>query len=291
MKTHYMTREQGKLAYTDYGGTGDLVLMLPGMGALRQEYRYLAPQLVKAGYHAVAVDLRGQGESSTHWAAYDVPSVGSDILALIQHFGGKPAHVIGTSFAPGAAVWAAAESPETIKSLILIGAFVRDAKTKPIMKGVMWVMMNNPWRAQTWRMFYPTMYPSRKPDDFAAYLNQLTSNLKEKGRFDAVKAFGATSRKPSETRLTKVQSPTLVVMGTADPDFPDPIAEANYIVEQTGGQLALIEGAGHYPQTEMPDKTTPVIVEFLQRVNIPTAQIEKTFRDVEAQVYGKTQMA
>lgn len=266
MKTHYMTREQGKLAYTDYGGTGDLVLMLPGMGALRQEYRYLAPELVKAGYHAVAVDLRGQGESSTHWAAYDVPSVGSDILALIQHFGGKPAHVIGTSFAPGAAVWAAVESPEKIKSLILIGAFVRDAKTKPIMKGVMWVMMNNPWRVQTWRMFYPTMYPSRKPDDFAAYLNQLTNNLKEKGRFDAVKAFGATSRKPSETRLTKVQSPTLVVMGTADPDFPDPTAEANYIVEQTGGQLALIEGAGHYPQTEMPDKTTPVIVEFLQSV-------------------------
>ena len=266
MNTQYMTHKQGKLAYTDYGGTGDLVLMLPGMGALRQEYRYLAPELVKAGYHAVAVDLRGQGESSSHWPAYDVPSVGNDILALIRHFGGKPAHVIGTSFSPAAMVWAAVEAPESVKSLVLIGAFVRDARVNPIMRVVMWVMMNNPWRAQAWRVFYPSMYPSRKPDDFDAYLDQLTSNLKEKGRFDAVKGFGATSRKPAETRLTRVQSPTLVVMGTADPDFPDPIAEAHYIVEQTGGQLALIDEAGHYPQTEMPEKTTPVILEFLQRV-------------------------
>lgn len=266
METQYMTHQEGKLAYTDYGGIGDLVLMLPGMGALRQEYRFLAPELVKAGYHAVAVDLRGQGDSSSHWSAYDVPTVGTDILALIKHFGGKPAHIIGTSFSPASIVWAEVEAPESIKSLILIGAFVRDAQMNPIMKGVMWVMMNNPWRVRTWRAFYPTMYPTQKPDDFDNYLDQLISNLKEKGRFDAVKAFASTSRKPSEIRLTKIQSPTLVIRGTSDPDFPDPVAEAKYIVEQTGGQLALIEDAGHYPQTELPDKTTPIIIEFLQSV-------------------------
>ena len=266
MNTQYMTHQEGKLAYTDYGGTGELVLMLPGMGALRQEYRFLAPELVKAGYHAVTVDLRGQGESSSHWSAYDIPSVGNDILALIEHFGGQPAHVIGTSFSPGSIVWAAVEAPDSIKSLVLIGAFVRDPQTNPIMKFVTAIVMNSPFRTQAWRAFYPTMYPNRKPEDFDDYLNQLTSNLKEKGRFDAVKQFGSTSRKPSEMRLTQVQAPTLVVMGTADPDFPDPTAEANYIVEQTGGQLALIDGAGHYPQTEMPDKTTPIIIEFLGSV-------------------------
>jgi pimeloyl-ACP methyl ester carboxylesterase len=266
MNAQYMTHQEGKLAYTDYGGTGDLVLMLPGMGALRQEYRFLAPELVKAGYHAIAVDLRGQGDSSSHWQTYDVPSVGNDILALIEHFGGKPAHIIGTSFSPASIVWAAVEAPDLIKSLVLIGAFVRDPQTNPIMKLVMAVVMNSPFRTQAWRAFYPTMYPAQKPDDFNDYLTQLISNLKEKGRFDAVKAFASASRKPSETRLTKIQSPTLVLMGTADPDFPDPVGEANYIVEQTGGQLALIEEAGHYPQTEMPDKTTPVIMEFLQSI-------------------------
>lgn len=266
MTTQYMKHEEGRLAYTDYGGAGDLVLMLPGMGALRQEYRFLAPELVEAGFHAVAVDLRGQGESSIDWSAYDIPSVGGDILALIRHFGDQPAHVIGTSFSPGAMVWAAAEAPPRIKSLTLIGAFVRDPRMSPFMKPVMWFMMNNPWRARTWRMFYSTMYPNRKPEDFDAYLGQLVSNLGEKGRFHAVKQYAATSRKPSETRLGEIQCPTLVVMGTADPDFPDPVAEARYIVERTGGKLALIEGAGHYPQSEMPDKTAPAIIEFLQSV-------------------------
>lgn len=49
-----------------------------------------------------------------------------------------------------------------------------------------------------------------------------------------------------------------------DPDF-DPRAEGEYIAGQTGGELALIEGAGHYPQTEMPEKTAPLVIDFLRR--------------------------
>ena len=261
-----MTHEHGKLAYTDYGGNGDLVLMLPGMGALRHEYRFLGPQLARAGFRAVAVDLRGQGESSTHWPAYDVVSVGNDILALIKHFGDQPAHLIGTSFSPASMVWAAVEAPEKIKSLVLIGAFVRDPKLNPLLRVMIWLMFNGPWRIGAWKAFYPGMYPSRKPDDFDEYLEQLTINLKEDGRFEALKSYGNASRKPAQSRLAKVESPTLVVMGTADPDFPDPVAEANYIAEHTGGQLAFIEDAGHYPQTEMPEKTIPPIIDFLSRV-------------------------
>ena len=45
--------------------------MLPGIGALGNEVRYLAPKLNPAGYRAVAVDLRDRGESSVPWDAYD----------------------------------------------------------------------------------------------------------------------------------------------------------------------------------------------------------------------------
>ncbi|MEO0564253.1 MAG: alpha/beta hydrolase, partial [Chloroflexota bacterium] len=209
----------------------------------------------------------GHGDSSAGWSAYDVPSVGQDIIALICHFGGAPAHLIGTSFSPASIVWAAVEAPERVKSLTLIGAFVRDPQTNPVMQGVMWLMINNPFRVQAWRAFYPTMFPSGKPHDFDRYLDKLTRNLKEVGRFDALKAYASASRTPSETRLPQIQQPVLVVMGTADPDFPKPVEEAEYIAEQTSGQLALIEGAGHYPQSEMPDETVSVILEFLQQVN------------------------
>jgi pimeloyl-ACP methyl ester carboxylesterase len=266
MQTQYFKRDEGTLAYTDYGGEGDLVIMLPGMGALRSEYRFLGPPLQDAGFRAVSVDLRGQGESSVPWKTYDVPSVGDDILALVQHLDAGPAHVIGTSFAPAPAVWAAVERPESIRSLVLIGAFVRGARLNPFMQLAIWFMMNNPWRVRTWGTFYRRLYPTCKPEDFEPYLRTLLENLAEPGRFEACKALGSSPRKPSEERLDRVQVPTLVVMGTKDPDFPDPGAEAKFIAERTHGTVAMIEGAGHYPQTEMPETTGPIVLEFLRKV-------------------------
>lgn len=265
MQTHYFQQSEGTLAYTDYGGDGELVLMLPGMGALRSEYRFLAPRLVEAGYHAVSADLRGQGESSVPWPVYDVPTVGEDILALIEHLEAGPAHVITTSFSAGSAVWAAAEKPDSVRSITLIGAFVRNVALNPVMGGLFWLMTHNPWRVSFWAMYYGTIYPSQKPDDFQDYITELKRNMSEPGRFDAALAMSASSRRPSEERLDRLDVPVLVVMGTKDPDFPDPVAEARYIAEKTGARLELIEGAGHYPQTEMPEKTNPIILEFLEK--------------------------
>ena len=266
MKTYYFKHQEGTLAYSDSGNEGQPVIMLPGMGALRSEYRFLVPILTQAGYRAVTVDLRGQGESSIPWNSYEVPSIGNDILSLIDHLDAGPAHVIGTSFSPSAAVWAAAERPDSIRSLVLISPFVREVKINRFMLALFWLMMNNPWRVRAWTTYYRKMYPTHKPDDFHDYLVQLYANLKEPGRFDAVNAYGRDSRLPSEERLSQIKKPTLVIMGTKDPDFPDPAAEGRIVAEQTGGTLVLIEGAGHYPQTEMPDETAPHIINFLKKV-------------------------
>ncbi|OGO38196.1 MAG: hypothetical protein A2W35_08760 [Chloroflexi bacterium RBG_16_57_11] len=265
METQYYQRPEGTLSYSDYGGSGELVLMLPGIAALRSEYRFLAPELSKAGYRAVTADLRGQGESSVPWKSYDVPAVGGDILDLIDHLGGNPAHLIGTSFAAAPSVWAAVERPESIRSLTLIGASVRDGEASPVMKAMIWFMLNNPWRVRTWIMYYRTIYPARKPADFEDYLKQLEQNLQQPGRFSSAAAMGTTPRLPCTERLSRVKTPTLVVMGTKDPDFPDPVGEAKYIADRTSGRLELIEAAGHYPQTEMPEIATPLVLDFLTR--------------------------
>jgi pimeloyl-ACP methyl ester carboxylesterase len=264
VQTKFFKRPQGALAYSDYGGRGDLVFMLPGMGALRSEYRCLAPQLSQAGYRAVTVDLRGHGDSSVPWPSYDVPSVGGDILDLIEHLNVGPIHLICTSKAAASGVWAAAEQPDYLRSLVLIGAFARQVKINPLMNVLFWVMMHNPWRVQAWVKYYGTIYPSHKPADFDEYLSQLKANLMQPGRFDAANDYGDASLLPAEKRLDQVKAPTLVVMGTKDPDFPDPVAEGQFIAAKTGGRLELIEGAGHYPQTEIPEKTIPLIMDFLQ---------------------------
>lgn len=135
--------------------------------------------------------------------------------------------------------------------LVLISTFAREQKPNPFMKAMSWFKLNNPWRAKTWRMFYRTLFPTRKPMDIEDYMDQLTENLSQAGRFEAVKAFPSLPRQPGEECLAHVKAPVLVVMGTQDPGFPRP-----------GDGLVLIEGAGHYPQTEMPEKTAPAVLNF-----------------------------
>jgi pimeloyl-ACP methyl ester carboxylesterase len=264
--TKYLDLQEGQLAFDDSGGTGPLVIMLPGMGALRTEYRYLAPSLCNAGYRVVTLDLRGQGESDANWSEYTIPSVGRDILQLIDHLDAGPAHVIGTSFSPGAVIWAAAERPESIQSLTLISPFVRDAKISLGQRIALAVLLRGPWKVRNWITYYRSLYPTNKPADFDDYLETLKENLNESGRFKAMMTLGSSSRKPSEERFEKIEQPVLVIMGNKDPDWSDPDSEAQFIVDALSAELLMVDGAGHYPQTEMPEQVTPTIIDFLSRV-------------------------
>ena len=69
MTTQYLQLRDGKIAYEE-SGSGPLVVCVPSMGDLRGEYRYLAPQMVAAGYRVVSMDVRGHGETSPRWHAY-----------------------------------------------------------------------------------------------------------------------------------------------------------------------------------------------------------------------------
>jgi hypothetical protein len=51
VQTQYFDRPEGTPAFSDYGGSGEPVIILPGMGDLRGEYRYLAPALVMGVRH------------------------------------------------------------------------------------------------------------------------------------------------------------------------------------------------------------------------------------------------
>jgi pimeloyl-ACP methyl ester carboxylesterase len=266
MTTQHLERPGGTIAYDDSGGDGELVVMLPGMGALRSEYRALAPVLREAGYRTVTADLRGHGDSSASWSSYTLTDVGEDLLALIDHLDAGPAHAVGTSFSPGSMVWAAAERPEIFRSLVLIGAFVRDPKTTALQRLMMATLFGGPWRVAAWVAYYRTLYPTRQPDDLDAYLRSLKANLREPGRISAVKAMAVAPKSASAERLDRVDTPSLVVMGTKDPDWPDAVAEARFIAERLSAELLLVEGAGHYPQTEMPDTVAPAVVDFLASV-------------------------
>lgn len=264
--TRFLDRPNGRIAYTDQG-EGPLVVMVPGFGDLKEEYRFLAPALIAAGYRAVTMDIRGHGASSTGWDNYTCAAQGSDILALIAHLDAGKATIIGNSMAGGSAAWAAADAPALVTGLVLVAPFARNVPLSfakaLLFKTVMYTAFVGPWAPAAWGMYYASLYPTAKPADFAAYKALLVANLKEPGRMAALQAMLRTDRSDVEVRLANVRARTLIVMGSKDPDFDDPAAEGKTLAGLLNGEVVTIDGAGHYPHVEMPETTTPAILRFL----------------------------
>lgn len=266
--TQYLQRPGGTIAYDDSKTAGPLVVCVPGIGDLRQEYRFLVPQLTAAGFRVVTMDLRGMGESSVNWKHYSSDAVGTDIAALIQHLHAGPAFVIGDSMAGSSAIWADVDAPDQVKGLVLMDAFVRAEPVTWTQKLLLKTGFAGPWGIPMWSMFYKSEYPTTSPSDLALYRGILKANLRQPGRFAALKAM-MNSSTDTEAVLGRVHRPSLVIMGSQDPDFKASGSKSigQWLANQLHARLVMIPGAGHYPQAEMPKLTGTQIVDFLKTVS------------------------
>ena len=262
--TSYLARPEGRIAY-DVSGEGTLVVLVPGMGDLRATYRFLAPFLREAGYRAACADLRGHGDSDTTFGSYGDEETAGDIIALISELGG-PAVVVGNSMGAGAAVLVAAERPDLVIGLVLVGPFVRDAKTSAVARLLLRVAVTRPLVALSWRSYLPQLYAGRRPADFAEYRDRLIASLRRPGHAKAFSVTTHTSHAAAEARLGEVSVPVLVVMGEKDPDFADPRAESDWIAQVSGAEVVMVPDAGHYPQSQRPDVTAEAVLGFLAKV-------------------------
>lgn len=262
--TQYLDRPEGRIGY-DVEGDGSLVVLVPGMGDLRSSYRFLAPALRDAGFRVASVDLRGHGDSDTTFSTYGDVETAGDVSALIEKLGG-PAVIIGNSMAAGAAVLVAADRPNQVTGLVLVGAYVRDAKISAVLRLLFRVAMARPWVAVSWKSYMPKLYAGQKPIDFDEYRASVIANLRRPGY---AKAFSRTTRlthAPVEARLGDVASPVMVIMGELDPDFKDPATEARWIGEILRGEVVMVKEAGHYPQSQQPQSTSDAVLRFLNTV-------------------------
>src|SRR5215469_4939059 len=123
--TEFLDIEGGRIAY-DVTGDGPLIVLSHGIGDRRQAFRYLAPELARAGFRVAAVDMRGHGESSTgDWKSISRTDVAGDLVALIRHLGGGPAVIVGHSLSGGAATIAAATEPGLVSGIVELAPFTR----------------------------------------------------------------------------------------------------------------------------------------------------------------------
>jgi pimeloyl-ACP methyl ester carboxylesterase len=264
--TTFLDRPGGRVAYDDPGGSAPLVLCVPGMGDTRESFRFLAPALAAAGNRVVTMDLRGHGRSDATFASYAPEDIGGDIVALLDHLDAGPALLVGVSIAAAAGVWAAAEAPARVSRLVLIRPYAPGVPIPLVQRLFGKVLLARPWAAPAWSAAFAKFFPSRPPADLVAHRATVRAMLREPGRLAALKAMASASKDACHARLPEVVQPTLVIMGAAD--FGDPAGEARVVAESVSGDVALIDGAGHYPHVEFPDETFAALRSFDGRVSL-----------------------
>lgn len=262
-ETRFLTINSGQIAFDDTGGDGLLILAIPGMGDLRSEYRKLRPILQKAGYRVVTMDVRGFGETSAQWDDYSAHAIGRDALALIDHLGAGPAVILGNSFAAGAALWAAHDTPARVSGIVLLGPIVRDQKVSAMARIALAIGFAGPWRVWFWTTYWDSLFPSYKPSDHRQAKAALQRNLREAGRMTALRSMVSLPKADTAAILPQNKVPTLIVMGTRDPDFVDATAEAASLADILRAESLIVDGAGHYPHAEVPDQVAPTVLSFI----------------------------
>jgi len=267
--TEFLNRSEGTIGF-DLAGTGPLVVLVPGMGDLRSAYRFLAPVLRTSGYRVACTDLRGHGDSDPAFASYGDVETADDITGLIEDLGG-PAVIVGNSMAAGAAVIVAAERPDLVAGLVLVGPFVRNGKVGVIQRILLRVAMARPWAAASWKSYLPKLYAGERPEDFDEYRHQVVASLRRPGYAKAFSLTTRTNHDAAEGRLADVAAPTMVIMGEQDPDFPVPSDEAAWIGQTLSAEVVMVPKAGHYPQSQQPEITSQAVLRFLGTINLGTS--------------------
>jgi len=104
------------------GNARPLVLLLHGFPEFWWAWRHQLPALSRAGFRAVAMDLRGYGGSDKTPRGYDPVTLSDDVAGVIRALGAESAYVVGHGWG-GLVGWAVAVShPPLVDGLVALTA-------------------------------------------------------------------------------------------------------------------------------------------------------------------------
>lgn len=102
--------------------TPPLVLLVHGFAGMWWTMRHLLEPLAAAGFHAVALDLRGHGDSDKPPRGYDPHTLAVDVTNLIRALGHAEALMVGHGVG-GYVCWTAAyRRPRSVRGLVTLAS-------------------------------------------------------------------------------------------------------------------------------------------------------------------------
>jgi pimeloyl-ACP methyl ester carboxylesterase len=267
-----------RLAGDSWGDPGaPPVLLLHGGGQTRWAWGGTAQALAGAGFHAVALDARGHGESD--WPAdadYRLNAFVADLLAVAATFDALPA-VVGASMGGITGLIAAGETDaRVIDALVLV-----DAATKLEVVGVerivgfMTAHQDGFATLEDARDAIAAYLPHRPPP---SDLEGLAKNLRRGGdgrwrwHWDPQFIFGpkppadAANVERLDAAAANLDLPTLLVRGRMSDVISLDIAR-HFLALAPHAEFVDVSGAGHMVAGDRNDAFTAAVVEFLTRVH------------------------
>ena len=265
----------GPVHYIDFGGEGDPMVMVHGLGGNALNWMDAAPGFTSS-HRVVALDLAGFGETPLFDRSAAVGANAQLVRRFIEKLFDRPATLVGNSMGGHIAVLIAAGHPELVERAVLVdpavpGVHVR--RPEPAMLALMAALSVpglavNVLERRTRELGAEALVrqtlalvcadPSRLSDAIVKAHVKLTE---ERGHLGAQnsRAFVQASRsiglRMADPRFwvttRRVKAPVLVVHGELDRVIP--IAAARELVHRMPDwELRVIEGAGHVPMMETP---------------------------------------
>ncbi|KAK5784675.1 Epoxide hydrolase 2 [Gossypium arboreum] len=121
--SHRRIKTNGIWVHIAEQGRGPLVLLLHGFPEIWYSWRHQISFLANHGYHVVAPDLRGYGDSDSPLSpsSYTFMHYVGDIIGLLDHLGEQQAFVVGHDVGAAIAWHLSLFRPERVKASINLG--------------------------------------------------------------------------------------------------------------------------------------------------------------------------
>jgi pimeloyl-ACP methyl ester carboxylesterase len=257
-------------------GEGPVILLIHGIAGSSSAWRDVMPALARR-YTVIAPDLIGHGQSAKPIGDYSLGAYASGLRDLLRVLGLTKASIVGQSFGGGVAMQLAYQHPDCCERLVLVdsGGLGRE---------VSWMLRFMTLPASEYLM--PVLFPSfvrERGNDISRMLHRrgirmagvaemwrsyasLTESVNRQSFIRTLRSVidpGGQTVSALDRLYLAGEIPTMIVWG--DRDSIIPVSHA-YAAHQAipGSRLEIIEGAGHFPHVEAPERFLEVLIDFLE---------------------------
>jgi pimeloyl-ACP methyl ester carboxylesterase len=265
--------EWNRGAPTNTAGGHPSILMLHGGGQNRFSWKNTGQILADEGFHVVAMDSRGHGDSDrAPGADYAVETLTTDVMHVLDAIG-RPVMIIGASMGGLTGILAAHRAgPDTVTHLVLVDVVPRfekggSARIREFMMGNIDGFETLEQAADAVAAYLPYRTKPRSPEG-------LKKNLRLRdGRWHWHwdPAFMTKPGDDPELRTEKFEHaamslriPVLLIRGKLS-DVVSPEGVRHFLTTVPGAEFVELSDAGHTAAGDDNDAFTEVVVNFVRR--------------------------